>query len=112
MTPQPNSSIKDAVIPTEVLKAIDSLVAAKMREQFPVKAFKPKHKRGGRPLSETKTWSSVNLRNINKLSEDSVISNSTKGAPIKVDSETRNNALATWNKRKRYETQLRKMLVG
>jgi len=99
------------VLPNEVLKAIDSMVAAKMREQFPPSKRFTSNKLG---FVDTKTWSSRDLRKLNSASEKSFnlskLSALSNGPP-KVDSETRNKALSEWNKRKRFESTLRSMLI-
>ena len=55
------------MLPQEVLKAIDNMVAAKMREQFPIKKFSVSKKQ----LINTKTWSSRDLKKINLTSDGS-----------------------------------------
>jgi len=87
-------------LPEDILKAIDSMVSAKMREQFPIKEFKSKKERliaqqrkiAG--LDASKTWSSNNLRRkINGQSEQTLNSKMLGDVPSPVNSVKREIAL-------------------
>jgi hypothetical protein len=85
------------------------MVAAKMREQYPIKELKSKRHAKQKMMFESKTWSSHNLRNINS---DDHLSATQSERPSSVDPAKRQNALKEWNERKRLEKNLRNMLIS